>query len=120
MQNLPFLLHHILILQKLEQSHEDIAILIHIGAMSSPTIIIFRKESSIFFNEASSCSRFYFTGKTIQDKNVYNATMARIEELLPLVDDNTPKTDKNLIELDLLSELASEYEDEHYPIKTKI
>ena len=56
----------------------------------------------------------------IQDKNVYNATMARIEELLPLVDDNTPKTDKNLIELDLLSELASEYEDEHYPIKTKI
>lgn len=44
--------------------------------------------------------------------------MARIEELLPLVNDDTPKTDKNLIELDLLSELVSEYEDEHYPIKT--
>ena len=43
--------------------------------------------------------------------------MARIEELLPLVDDNTPKNDKNLIELDLLSELVSEYEDEHFPIK---
>ena len=55
----------------------------------------------------------------IQDKNAYNAAMARIEELLPLVDDNTPKTDKNLIELDLLSELVSEYEDEHYPIKAK-
>ncbi len=35
---------------------------------------------------------------------------------MPLVDDDTPKTDKNLIELDLLSELVSEYEDEHYPI----
>ena len=42
--------------------------------------------------------------------------MQRIEELLPLVDDNTPKTDKNLVELDLLSELASEYEEAHYPI----
>ena len=54
----------------------------------------------------------------IQDKNAYDATMARIEELLPLVDDDTSKTDKNLIELDLLSELVSEYEDEHYPIKS--
>lgn len=54
----------------------------------------------------------------VRDKNAYNAAMARIEELLPLVNDDTPKTDKNLIELDLLSELVSEYEDEHYPIKT--
>lgn len=53
----------------------------------------------------------------IQNKTAYDATMARIEELLPLVDDNTPLTDKNLIELDLLSSLAEEYEDEHYPIK---
>ena len=44
--------------------------------------------------------------------------MARIEELLPLVDDNTPKDDKNLIELDLLSGLIEEYEEEHYPIQT--
>ena len=49
----------------------------------------------------------------------YNkAAMERIEELLPLTDDNVPLTDKNLIELDLLSKLVSEYEDEHYPIKT--
>lgn len=54
----------------------------------------------------------------IKNKNAYDAAMARIEELLPLVDDNTPKTDKNLIELDLLSELVSEYEDEHFPIKS--
>lgn len=53
----------------------------------------------------------------IQDKNAYEVTMARIEELLPLVNDDTPKTDKNAVELDLLTELVSEYEDEHYPIK---
>ena len=34
----------------------------------------------------------------IQDETAYKATMARIEELIPLVDDDTPLTDKNLIE----------------------
>ena len=54
----------------------------------------------------------------IQNETAYKAAMARIEELLPMVDDSTPSNDRNLIELDLLSELVSEYEDEHYPIKT--
>lgn len=53
----------------------------------------------------------------IQNEIAYKAAMERIEELLPLVDDDTPLTDKNLIELDLLSGLVEEYEDEHYPIK---
>ena len=52
----------------------------------------------------------------IQNETTYKAAMERIEELLPLTDDNVPLTDKNLIELDLLSKLVSEYE--HYPIKT--
>ena len=56
----------------------------------------------------------------IQNETAYRAAMERIEELLPLTDDNTPLTDKNLIELDLLSELVSEYEDEHYPIKSPL
>lgn len=54
----------------------------------------------------------------IQNEIAYKAAMERIEELLPLVDDNTPSNDKNLIELDLLSELVADYEDEHYPIKS--
>lgn len=54
----------------------------------------------------------------INNETAYQATMQRIEELLPLVDDNTPATDKNLVELDLLSELAAEYEEEHYPISS--
>ena len=51
----------------------------------------------------------------IQNETTYKAAMERIEELLPLTDDNVPLTDKDLIELDLLSKLVSEYEDEHYP-----
>lgn len=52
----------------------------------------------------------------IEDKHSYERVMARIEHLLPFVDGNTQKSDKNLMELDKLCELASEYEDEHYPI----
>lgn len=54
---------------------------------------------------------------SINSEIEYKAIMERIEELLPLVDDNTPATDKNLVELDLLSNLASEYEAIHYPIQ---
>lgn len=54
----------------------------------------------------------------ILNETVYRATMERIEELLPLVDDNTPMDDRNLIELDLLSGLVEEYEDVYYPVKT--
>ena len=52
----------------------------------------------------------------ITSEIAYKATMERIEELLPLVDDNTPLDNKNLIELDLLSNLVADYEDEHLPI----
>jgi len=54
----------------------------------------------------------------IENEVEHNAICQRIEELFPLVDDNTPLTDRNLIELNLLSGLVEEYEDEHYPIKT--
>jgi len=46
----------------------------------------------------------------------YKASMERIEELLPLVTDETPLTDKNLVELELLSNLVADYEEAHYPI----
>ncbi len=53
---------------------------------------------------------------TIKSEIEYNAIMQRIEELLTLTNDNTVSTDKNLIELDMLSELVDEYEEIHYPI----
>lgn len=52
----------------------------------------------------------------IKTKLEYGATMARIDELLAIVDDNTPTNDKNMIELVLLSDLVEEYDTEHYPI----
>ena len=54
--------------------------------------------------------------KTIKNEVEYNVVMQRIDELIKLTDDDTPKTDKNLIELDMLCELVEEYEDIHYPI----
>lgn len=55
---------------------------------------------------------------TIKDENSYNAIMLRIEELMEQVEENAPMTDSRVVELDLLVELAEEYEDEHYPIGT--
>ena len=46
----------------------------------------------------------------------YNAACERIEELLQVVGNDTPATDRNFIELDLLSDLVADYEKEHYPI----
>jgi len=49
-------------------------------------------------------------------KNQYEYAIARVEELLPLVDDNTPANDRNAIELSLMSEIVIAYENEHFPI----
>lgn len=49
-------------------------------------------------------------------KAQYKFALARIEELLPLVDGNTPVTDKNMIELTLVSDVVEEYETIHFPI----
>lgn len=43
----------------------------------------------------------------------HDAICQRVEELLPMTDDNTPLTDPRLIELRILSELVIEYEEEH-------
>ena len=40
-----------------------------------------------------------------------------MEELLPLVDDNTPANDKNAVELTVMSDIVIAYEKEHYPIE---
>lgn len=50
-------------------------------------------------------------------KEQYEFALARIEELLPLVDDNTPRNDKHAVELSMMSDLVIAYEKEHYPIE---
>ncbi|MGN0224293.1 MAG: type II toxin-antitoxin system HigA family antitoxin [Muribaculaceae bacterium] len=53
----------------------------------------------------------------IENETQYNWAMDRIDQLLPLVNDDTPDDDPNSIELYLLSTLVQEYEDVHYPIE---
>lgn len=52
----------------------------------------------------------------LKDEAAYRVALKRIDELLPLVHEDTPVTDKNYIELDMISDLVEEYEEEHYPI----
>lgn len=54
----------------------------------------------------------------ITSQEQYKALMKRVEELLKIVNNNTSLSDPNMIELDILSDLVEEYEDEHYPIGT--
>jgi HTH-type transcriptional regulator/antitoxin HigA len=54
--------------------------------------------------------------KSIVTKVEYEAIMARIDELVEIVDDNTSQTDRSYIELDFLTDLIVAYEKEYYPI----
>ena len=50
-------------------------------------------------------------------KEQYEFALARVEELLPLVDDNTPANDKKAVELTMMSDIVIAYEKKHYPIE---
>ncbi len=52
----------------------------------------------------------------IENEMQYKLAMARIEELLPIVTEDTPEDNINSVELVLLSNLVADYDDEHYPI----
>jgi HTH-type transcriptional regulator/antitoxin HigA len=50
-------------------------------------------------------------------KTQYDFAISRIEELLPMVDDNTPANDKKALELSLMSDLVIAYEKINFPIE---
>lgn len=52
----------------------------------------------------------------IENKAQYEWALKRVEELLPLVDDNTSLNDPNSIELELLSNLVADYSEEHFAL----
>jgi len=52
----------------------------------------------------------------IKSEKQYMAACERINELLKVVNNDTPADDKNMLELDLISDLVADYEEEHYPI----
>lgn len=57
--------------------------------------------------------------ESIKDEIQYKAIMARIDELFLETDEDTPAEDARLQELERLSALVGEYEQEHYPIETE-
>lgn len=52
----------------------------------------------------------------IKDEKQYQAILKRVEQLMDIVQEDTPSTDPDFVELDLLADLAEEYEIAHYPV----
>ena len=52
----------------------------------------------------------------LKTENQYEVLLERIEELLPLINNETPASDRNLIELNIIADLVEEYEEKHYPV----
>ncbi len=53
----------------------------------------------------------------IQTEKEYNAIVERVEELLQNPDNIENQDAKGYVELNLLSDLVSDYEEHHYPVK---
>lgn len=49
-------------------------------------------------------------------KEQYEFALAKVEDLLPLIDDNTPANDKSALELSVMSDVVMAYEKVHFPI----
>jgi HTH-type transcriptional regulator/antitoxin HigA len=54
--------------------------------------------------------------RNIQSKKEYQAVCVRIEELLAIVTNETSTNDKYFVELDILSDLAADYEEQNESI----
>lgn len=52
----------------------------------------------------------------IETKEQYEWALKRVEQLLPLLNDDTPRTDSYSIELELLSNLVVDYSEAHYSL----
>lgn len=52
----------------------------------------------------------------IENQAQYEGALQRVEELLPRMDDNTPLSDPNSIELSLLSNLVADYSEAHFAL----
>ena len=58
-----------------------------------------------------------FTMAKINTEIQYEKALERVDELLRVVDNETNENDKNYIELDLLSDLVTEYEEKYFPVE---
>lgn len=54
----------------------------------------------------------------IKTEEQYKVACTRIEELLKVVSNSTPADDRNIIELDMLSDMVADYEESHFPVES--
>ena len=54
--------------------------------------------------------------KIINNEKQYKIAEERMEELLSVVDNTTPKDDVNFIELSRLSDIVADYEEAQFPV----
>ena len=52
----------------------------------------------------------------IKNEEQYHALCDRINQLLKVVSNDTPADDPRLLELDMISDMVADYEEEHFPI----
>lgn len=52
----------------------------------------------------------------IKNEEQYHALCDRINQLLKVVSNDTPANDPRLLELDVISDMVADYEEEHFPI----
>lgn len=52
----------------------------------------------------------------IKNEEQYHALCDRINQLLRVVSNDTPVNDPRLLELDMISDMVADYEEEHFPI----
>ena len=53
----------------------------------------------------------------VKNEKQYQIILTRIEALMNIVNEDTSPNDPDYVELDLLADLAEEYEMEHYPVE---
>ena len=56
----------------------------------------------------------------IKNEKQYQIILKRVEALMDIVTEDTPSNDPDFVELDLLADLAEEYEMEHYPVEEPV
>lgn len=81
-----------------------------------PSIFDFRILQIILYLFKIFIAQVIITMTRIENEIQHMALMDKIEELLPLVTNDTPLNDQNLAELQLLSNLVADYDEAHYPM----
>ena len=82
----------------------------------SPLVVYFLENFSLSEKQVTFTADKELAMAKIENNIQYEWAVKRVEELLPLVTDDTPLTDPNSIELELLSNMVADYSEEHFAI----